>query len=129
MDEYKWQSAQNHAKTVNFAGYSDWRVPTIAELSTLVYCSNGKVRKFKANGWETIEHEGYYDCRSNSRGGYQKPTINQLIFPNTPVSNFWSASPYANYSSYAWLLDFYYGYDDDSIRGNAVRVRLVRSGQ
>ena len=129
MDEYKWQSAQDHAKTVNFAGYSDWRVPTMAELNTLVYCSNGKVRKFKANGWETIKHEGYYGCGSNIRGDYQRPTINQLIFPNTPASYFWSASPNAYYGYYAWLLNFNNGNDYNYNRGYAYRVRLVRSGQ
>ena len=96
---YTWQQALEAADSHSFAGYSDWRLPNIKELRSIV------------------ENRCY------------SPAINADVFPATPASNFWSSSPYAYVSGYAWYVGFsggdaYYGYRDDSYR-----VRLVRSGQ
>ncbi|MBA5248768.1 MAG: DUF1566 domain-containing protein, partial [Gammaproteobacteria bacterium] len=120
---YKWQAALDHAKTVNFAGHSDWRLPTIKELHSLVFCSNGKVRKFKDNDRDSDS------CRSKAKGNYESPTINQISFPNTPASIFWSSSPHSSKSNYALIVYFDYGYDGVSNHNGSNRLRLVRSGQ
>ena len=87
------------ALTSTFAGHSDWRVPNANELLSIV------------------EYGAY------------NPAINQTLFPNTPNAWYWSSSPVANYSDFAWIVDFYGGYDDwDGKDGNGY-VRLVRSGQ
>ena len=125
--EYTWNNAKN--LSTSFAGYDDWRTPSIVELNTLVYCSNGKQLKYKKQGYYTIKHEGSRGCSSNTRGGYQKPTINQTAFPNTPATGFWSSSPYADDSSDAWRLYFNDGDDKYNFRVNSYRVRLVRSGE
>jgi len=60
----------------------------------------------------------------------QTPTIDQQAFPNTPSSWFWSGSPNANDSDYAWLVNFDYGNAHVSdVRRNGIPVRLVRGGQ
>ena len=73
---YTWDAATK--LTANFAGKSDWRLPSIAELNTIVE-------------W-----------------GDFNPPINSAIFPNTPNSLFWSGSPsyfnYAHYSESAWAV-------------------------
>uniref|UniRef100_UPI004055CA12 caspase family protein n=1 Tax=Candidatus Electronema sp. TaxID=2698783 RepID=UPI004055CA12 len=48
-EEYEWDDAVKRFKDVEYAGYADWRLPTIDELKTLVYCSNGV--KDKKDGW------------------------------------------------------------------------------
>jgi Protein of unknown function (DUF1566) len=90
--------AQAIALTRTFAGHSDWRLPNIAELQTIV------------------ERENY------------NPAINTTMFPNT-YDWFWSSSPHVSVTSYAWAVDFSYGYVyvDDKYSGGA--VRLVRGGQ
>jgi hypothetical protein len=58
------------------------------------------------------------------------PTINATEFPNTPASNFWSASAdVSEYSYGAWGVSFYAGVADHNGRSALLQVRLVRAGQ
>ncbi|MCI5188519.1 MAG: DUF1566 domain-containing protein [Candidatus Electrothrix sp. AS4_5] len=108
---YRWNDAVKRCKNVEYAGYADWRLPTIEELKTLVHCSKGVNRK---NGL----------CNKGS----EKPTINQQAFPNTEAVRVWSGSPYADYSGSAWLVGFNFGYSSANRNGSCA-VRLVRGGQ
>jgi hypothetical protein len=97
---YTWAEALVHAEAVTFAGYSDWRLPNIKELRSLVE-----------------------ECRT-------LPAINDTLFPNERNSFVWSGSPDAYDSSGAWFVYFadggaYYGYS----RIKRAVVRLVRGGQ
>ena len=94
-----WKQALEHAESHAFAGYSDWRVPNIKELRSLV-----------------------------ARNRYE-PSINSTRFPNTSGEWFWSASPYAHDHDDALVVDFKYGYDGYYNRNGTTRVRLVRGGQ
>ncbi len=87
------------ALTATFAGKADWRVPNIQELQSIVEV------------------------------GAAVPVINTAIFPNTPSSHFWSGSPSAHYSNFAWNVSFGYGHSYDGDRSNGNRVRLVRGVQ
>ncbi|MBI4740915.1 MAG: DUF1566 domain-containing protein [Betaproteobacteria bacterium] len=84
---------------LRFAGHSDWRLPNAKELRSLVE-----------------------RCRAN-------PAINDTVFPATPSSHFWSGSPNAYGSHYAWLVSFNYGYVSYYYRYYDYSVRLVRGGQ
>lgn len=97
-----WTDALQLAEASTFAGYSDWRLPNLKELRSLVE-----------------------ECRVN-------PAINVSIFPSTPGMNFWTSSPYAGSSSGAWYVFFGNGYGNtghtDRV-GNTLLVRLVRDAQ
>ena len=80
-------------------GVSGWRLPNVKELRSIVE-----------------------RCRIN-------PAINQQVFPDTPSSNFWSASPSAGASGYAWRVSFSAGGGDWRDKSHNYRVRLVRGGQ
>ena len=99
---FNWQQALEQPGIVNssgFAGYSDWRLPNIKELRSIV------------------EEQCF------------GPAINLNRFPNTQSWYFWSGSPNASYSIYAWGVDFYNGYSGNGYRDSSLRVRLVRGGQ
>ncbi|NSY33926.1 DUF1566 domain-containing protein [Pseudoalteromonas sp. JC28] len=96
---YTWAQALASADESNYAGFSDWYLPNIKELNSIV---------------ETA----CYD-----------PAINQTVFPNTPSSGYWSSSPYAYYGSSAWLVSFSNGYDGGNSKNYNRHVRLVRAGQ
>ena len=122
-EAYNWNSAVKKFKNISYAGYSDWRLPTIKELNTLVYCSNGYQIKYRRNGYGSIG-----DCDRGGEDNYQKPTINQQVFPNTSYY-YWSSSPDVSISSDAWSVNFKYGYDGSFRRSSEKFVRLVRVGQ
>ncbi|QEP44935.1 DUF1566 domain-containing protein [Ectothiorhodospiraceae bacterium BW-2] len=94
-----WDALVDGANNASFCGYSDWRVPSKEELRSIV--NYGRVN----------------------------PAIDSAYFPNAVGSAYWSSSPYANGSGYAWLLNFINGNDDNFNRNNSYRVRLVRAGQ
>ncbi len=107
--KYQWDEAQRIAP-------AGWRLPTKDELASLVYCSSGEPAY-----WKTASE--------TCKGAYGSPTIWSAAFPNTPKAWFWSSSPNADDSGFAWDV----GFGDGDVSGYgkdyAVYVRLVRGGQ
>ena len=108
-----WNKLVDSANSEQLCGFSDWRVPNLYELASLVRCHGGS----------------YQSLDKGCSGSYQKPTIDTDYFPNAKSSWYWSASPNADVSIDAWLLYFYSGYDGSGVRDDGSHVRLVRSGQ
>ncbi|MBN2575724.1 MAG: DUF1566 domain-containing protein [Deltaproteobacteria bacterium] len=73
-----------------------WRLPTAKELQTIV---------------------------DESRSA---PSIDTTAFPSTPSTWFWSSSPLAGSSLYAWYVDFFSGFTSVYDLSIAYRVRCVR---
>ena len=97
---FTWQAALDAAATIGaYKGFSDWRLPNIKELRSLVE-----------------------ECRIS-------PAINEFDFPNSPASFFWSGSPDAGGAPNAWLVEFNSGGAYMGGRSFAYHVRLVRAGQ
>jgi hypothetical protein len=90
--------------TANFAGHSDWRLPNINELLTLV-------------DW-----------------GQVVPAINQTVFNNgvdsfTQSDFYWSSTTYQFIPNFAWIVDFVVGFVSADSKGfNGYYVRAVRGG-
>ena len=95
-----WAGALTYVPELNakggFAGHSDWRLPNIRELSTLVelQCSN--------------------------------PAINLAVFENSPSTHVWASSPYHFYTHYSWYVDFANGAPTYDERIVSKTLRLVR---
>ncbi len=94
-----WNSLVDGSNTERLCGYSDWRVPNINELRSIV-------------------HYGTYN-----------PAIDTQYFPNTTASGYWSSSPNADSSNFAWGVYYYNGYVSSNNRNDTYYVRVVRSGQ
>lgn len=94
-----WQQALGSASTSSFAGHTDWRLPNVKELQSLV---------------ET-------GCRS--------PSINTTHFPNTESFFYWSSTTVLAGPTTAFAFAFDIGSGVDWSKSSAVHVRLVRAGQ
>jgi hypothetical protein len=101
---YAWSAAEQVVTEVNLTGtyfYSDWRVPQLRELSTLVErrCSN--------------------------------PRVNLTLFPNTPPGVYWTATsrPGTRDLGFAYVLDFGTEGIDYRAKEQQSHVRLVRRAQ
>ena len=97
---YTWQGALQQAQRVSnngfFAGYKNWRLPSIKELNSIVeeQCS--------------------------------QPSINLAVFPESQSNAYWSSSPFASSSSVAWYVFFGYGSSNYGGKNDDHFVRLVR---
>ncbi len=100
---YEWQDAGRFIKRMNgdagFAGYSDWRLPSLKELEGIV------------------EHR----CIN--------PAINIEIFPATLPTGFWSATAEKGYDKGVWLMYFLHGKSYMANMQQEWKVRLVRDAR
>lgn len=95
----EWNTLIETSNNTNFCGYSNWRVPTFSELSS-------------------ITNRGTHD-----------PAIDINYFPHTESNEYWSSSPISSVSSDALLVKFIDGGQNSDVRFNSYRVRLVYSNQ
>lgn len=78
-------------------GYSDWRMPTLNELKSVVNYGEAGL------------------------------SIDRDYFPNTLNDFYWTSTPYAAVSNNAWLIHFGEGFDYDLVKSQPRGIRLVRN--
>ena len=83
----------------NYGGFSDWRLPTVKELQSIVDYS------------------------------MPYTTINITYFLNTVASGYWASTTFANLTNNAWYVNFNNGYVYYNFKTYYNYVRAVRSGQ
>jgi len=86
----------------NFGGFSDWRLPTVKELTNIV------------------------------NRGASSPAINTDFFPQTiasVASYYWSSTTYAGDNSRAWIVHFINGGNGPGYKSESRYVRAVRGRQ
>ena len=87
-----------YCENLSWGGYTDWYLPNKNEIGSI------------------IDDSGY------------NPSIDTFAFPATPASYFWSSSSYANVTSNAWVVYFYYGFVNVNGKANGYYGRCVRRG-
>ncbi|PIE46209.1 MAG: hypothetical protein CSA44_00800 [Gammaproteobacteria bacterium] len=105
-------------KLQTFAGYDDWRLPTLWELETLVYCGGGQFIS------RTTKNELLKECD----GDFSEPTIVQNIFPNTEAGWYWTSTLHTdeNGDKGGAVVNFSLGDDSSYPITSKFQVRLVR---
>lgn len=93
---YTWQQALKYCESLTWSGETNWRLPSIKELVSVV------------------------DDR------FVSPSVDVTLFPGTPLSFFWASSSWAVGNQAAWVVSFTYGDSDGSNKPNANNVRCVR---
>jgi len=99
---YTWQEALGEVQTLDqgtgFAGYTDWRLPNIRELTSIT--------RFRCND----------------------PAINSSAFPDTPSTYYWTSTPAASRYGQGWVVGFETGQATFAYYTNTGPIRLVRAG-
>jgi hypothetical protein len=114
-DRLTWQSARLRSG-YDFAGHRDWRLPTIDELRSIVYCSTNRPKTWNETG-------------EPCQGSFHAPTVESMLFPGTLSEGFWSDSPDANSSDLALYVSFANGSTASGNKNLNKAVRLVRVGK
>lgn len=136
-DGYSWYSSDN-ASNGGFAGYADQGNFCSGYDSTKAssFCNTeAYVQRVNGKGWC-----GAKNWRLPARAellslvdrsvAYPGPTIDKKYFPDTLRAWYWTSTPSASNTDYAWYTSFYNGYAHHyASRQNHFAVRLVRSGQ
>jgi Protein of unknown function (DUF1566) len=91
-----WDNAISYCEGLSLGGFSDWRLPNIKELLSIVDMTLATA-----------------------------PAIN-ATFPNTISSSYWSSTSYAPNTTSAWIVLFNYGGAGSSNKAVAIYVRCVR---
>ncbi len=94
-----WEEALRYCEDLNLAGYSDWRLPNLRELMSIVV--------FKEKG----------------------PCINERYFPGARPGAYWSSTTFERAPNMAWVVDFSNGKPyPGGYKKRRYFVRAVRGG-
>lgn len=122
---YTWDAAGTYCANLELGGYSDWRIPNITELRTIIINCPGTV----TGGACAINDPGHLSnsewsietcnfCDYTTDGRYSVFGDNQVYL--------WSSSTYADLTTLAWHASFFNGSVYNNYKDHDANVRCVR---
>ena len=118
-----WDTAVDYCENLTEGGYSDWRLPTITELRTLI--KNCPQTDFSGSCTVTNDCLSYSECRNDACAGcdYDETGNYSKLGDNNWL---WSASTRPDDSNYAWFVYFKTANVHYNDKSNSCYVRCVR---
>ncbi len=125
-----WQEAKDYCANLSLGGYTDWRLPTISELRSLI---RGCHKTITGGACKVTDGCLEFKCWNGSCQGCDngKGPANGCYWPNNmqgPCDWYWSASSVAGDSNFAWLVNFYGGSVYNYYKDHYYNARCVRLG-
>lgn len=111
---WDWLDEVNRENGSGFAGHSDWRIPNIKELVTLVDYGRSDPAAFDV-------------FRAAPEGGECTP-VDDVACSTTANGGYWSSTTFSDFPAHALTVDFAVGFVDDRIKTLPRYVRAVRGG-
>ncbi len=127
---YYWDEAKSYCASLSLGGHSDWRLPTIGELRTLI---RGCLAT--EDGGTCNVEEGdclAWSCQDDSCSGCSGdgPGSGGMYWPDEIEGDcclYWSSSPVEYpFDDFVWLVLFSYGSVDMNVGNGIHAVRCVR---
>jgi hypothetical protein len=95
-----WEDAIDFCNGLNFGGYSDWRLPNVRELQSV------------------IDYGQYYPALPSGHP-----------FRDVKLSYYWSSTTHVGHADRAWFVYLYHGNVSLNLKSNTYEVWPVRSGE
>jgi len=96
---YTWLNALSACEGLTYSGFSDWRLPNVRELISIV-----------------------------DYGTTTAPSINTTAFPATASNYYWTSTTYVPSTTYAWYVAFNPNVMGNLGKTNSACIRCVRAG-
>ncbi len=131
-----WSNAVSYCDNLTEGGYSDWHLPNIDELRTLLI-ANRVTSNCQVSEANNCLSSSCWSCSTCTQTGTQSSSGTDCSDWGSSYSDgryskfgetglFWSSSTGVNFTSYAWYVDFSSGYVYSSYTPNGNYVRCVR---
>lgn len=118
-----WNEAVNYCQNLDEGGYTDWKLPNIDQLRTLIQnhpgTQSGGTCPISERSGKLSSNDLTNDCGGKSGSNFSKLGDTDW---------FWSSSTYVGYTTnYAWSVSFSYGDVINILKTNTYYVRCVRN--
>ena len=121
-----WSDAKSYCESYSEGIFSDWYLPTISELRTLIINCSGTVTGGSCGVTDTCL--SYSECRNDTCSGCDYDD-NDYYSKLGDTGWFWSSSTKSDNPNNAWFVGFSNGYVDDGNKYYDYNVRCVRTKQ
>jgi len=128
-DKLEWDGAINYCENLTYAGFSDWKLPSIDDFKIIIEGCEATVYDCELDN--NCNKNSCFDvdicsCSGNGQGEYGHYWEAGVWNYVSNDDEFWTSTPSGDYENLAWMAHFFYATFNTSGRDMPRRVRCVR---